>query len=88
MLGQCSLFSCQSLKERKVVVEMYSQVVSSLSAFLVIKAARAMLSAAVMRPRPKRMLRCLLVFALICTPYSRNWGIKAVAMSHTHIRAM
>ena len=74
--------------EAKVVVQMYSQVVSSLRAFLVIKAARAMLNAAVIRPRPKRMFSCLLVFALICTPHNRNWGIKAVATSHTHTRAM
>ena len=74
--------------EGKVVVQINSQVVSSLSAFLVIKAARAMLNAAVIRPSPKRMLSCLLVFALICTPHNRNWGIKAVAMSHMHTRAM
>ena len=61
---------------------------SSLSVFLVIVAARAMLSTAVIIPRPKRTLSCLLVFVLICTPHNRNWGIKAVAMSHTHARAI
>ena len=77
-----------SIIGEQVVVQMNLQVVSSLSVFLVIVAARAMLSAAVIRPRPKRTLSCLLVFALICTPHNRNWGIKAVAMSHTHARAI
>ena len=77
-----------SVIEEQILDKNHLQVVSSLSVFLVIVAARAMLSTAVIIPRPKRTLSCLLVFALICTPHNRNWGIKAVAMSHTHARAI
>ncbi len=73
--------------EDQMVIQMNLQVESSLSVFLVIVAARAMLSAAVISPRPKRTFSCLLVFALICTSHNRNWGIKAVAVSHTQARA-
>ena len=52
--------------------DMYLQVVSSLRVFLLIVAARAMLRAAVIRLKPKMMLRCRLVFGFICTFHSRN----------------
>lgn len=77
-----------SVIEEHIVVQMNLQVVSSLSAFLVVVAARAILSAAVIRPRPKRTFSCLLVFALICTFHNRYWGIKAVTISHAHARAI
>ena len=51
-------------------------------------AARPMLSAAVIRLRPKRAFNCRLVLFLILTSHSRNNGIKAVEMSHTHERAV
>ena len=43
-----------------------------------------MLNAAVIRLRVKRTLSCRFVFGLIFTFHSRNSGIKAVAISHTH----
>ena len=60
---------------------------SSVRLFLVVVAARPILRIAVIKLKQNRPFNCRLVLTLICTFHSKNTGITAVAMSHTHPRA-